>query len=123
MATSTKQPRQVPGERRPKMTTQQIKDLVATLYIARRDRAVNPEGHFDGAGRWYPSDAEDADGDGSRTRSPSRAWPYSYMLRCRTRQHVRCLVERGLAGQPVPADVAQALRAVVVVDTQIQAVA
>jgi|WetSurMetagenome_2_1015567.scaffolds.fasta_scaffold116164_3 hypothetical protein len=95
------------------MSQSAIRSLVQSIYENRRDRAVNPEGSFDRAGRWYPSEAEDANGDGSRTRSPSRAWPYSYMLRCRTRQHVRVLVERSLAGMPVPSDVASAVRSVV----------
>ena len=98
------------------MTQKQIKTLVQGIYEARRDRVVNPEGRFDGGGRWYPSEAEDADGDGSRTRRPSRAWPYSYMLRCRTRQHVRVLVERALAGHAVPSDVAVAVREAVGVE-------
>jgi hypothetical protein len=105
------------------MTHHQIKTLVQGIYEARRDRQVNPEGRFDGGGRWYPSDAEDADGDGSRTRSPSRAWPYSYMLRCRTRQHVRVLVERALAGQTVSSDVASAVCAAVAASIEIVQVA
>lgn len=96
------------------MTNSEIKSFVKTIYTARKDRAVNPEGSFDSAGRWYPSDAEDADGDGSSTRSPSRAWPYSYMLRCRTRQHVAVLVERALAGHRVPRDVAALVVAVAI---------
>jgi len=89
--------------------TKQIKSLTAAIYADRKDRAIHPEGSFDGAGRWYPSDREDQDGDGTSVRSPSRAWPYSYMLRCRTRQHCRALVEAGLAGRDVPADVERAI--------------
>lgn len=103
------------------MTQNQIKALVKGIYEARRDRQVNPEGSFDNAGRWYPTDREDA-GVSSSLRSPSRAWPYSYMVGCRTRKHVTVLVSRGLAGQDVPADVAQALHSVVV-EIQAQAVA
>ena len=84
--------------------------LVNEVYEARRDRRVHPEGTFDDGGRWYPSDREDADGSGSSVRSPSRAWPYSYMLRCRTKAHGRVLVERALAGEDVPADVAAVVR-------------
>lgn len=104
------------------MTTQQIKSLVQGIYEARRDRQVNPEGHFDGAGRWYPTDREDA-GVSRTLRSPSRAWPYSYMVGCRTRKHVAVLVTRALAGHDVPADVAQAVRVVAVAETSAQAVA
>ena len=93
------------------MTTQ-IKSLTAIIYSARKSRTTNPEGRFDSAGRWYPSDREDLEGDGSSVRSPSRAWPYSYMLRCRTRQHCRALVEACLAGLEVPVDVARAVSAI-----------
>jgi len=79
--------------------------LVDAIYGPRRAREVNPEGHFSGP-RWYPSDREDAGGSGTSTRSPSRAWPYSYMLRCRSRQHAAVLLERALAGRDVPPDVA-----------------
>jgi hypothetical protein len=92
------------------MTQNQIKSLVKGIYEARRDRQVNPEGHFDGAGRWYPSDSENAAGNlTSRLRSPSRAWPYSYMTGARTRKHVAVLVARALVGQTVPTDVARAI--------------
>ena len=69
-----------------KMTKLEIKVLVAAVYASRKDRTSHPEGKFDSKQRWYPSEIEDADGDGSSTRSPSAAWPYSYMLRCRTAQ-------------------------------------
>lgn len=92
------------------MTKKQVFVAAVKLaYAARRQRRVNPEGGFDRKGRWYPSDREDADGDGSSTRSPSRAWPYSYLLRCRTRQHVRVLVGRALARHDVPEDISRAL--------------
>lgn len=107
------------------MTTQTLKTLTQTAYEARRDRQVNPEGKFDGAGRWYPSQTEDADGSIERThRSPSRAWPYSYMTACRTRKHVKALVERALAGLQVPSDIASIVRAALATEsTQAQAVA
>jgi hypothetical protein len=67
--------------------TPELKTQIATVYAARRDRLVHPEGTFDDAGRWYPSDRENTAGLGG-IRSPSRAWPYSYMIACRTRKHV-----------------------------------
>lgn len=87
------------------MTTNTIKALVQVIYEERRDRRVNPEGTFDNAGRWYPSDAEDA-GVSSTHRSSSRAW----LTVCRTRKHVSVLVERALAGLGAPADVACAVK-------------
>jgi len=83
--------------------------LVDAIYGPRQVREVNPEGDFDNAGRWSPSARENAGGSGTSTRSPSRAWPYSYMLRCRTRQHAAVLLERALAGRDVPPDVAAVL--------------
>jgi hypothetical protein len=49
--------------------------------------------------------AFDAAGDGQNTRGPGRAWPYSYLLRCRTRQHCKVLVQAAIAGKEVPLDV------------------
>lgn len=86
-----------------------VKGLISEIYTARRNRAEHPEGKFDSGRRWYPSSREDAGGSGSSTRAPSRAWPYSYMLRCRTRQHVTVLAAAWLAGQDVPEDVIAAV--------------
>jgi hypothetical protein len=85
------------------------KAIVGAVYTARRDRVTHPEGTRDNADRWYPSARESADGDGTCVRSPSRAWPWSYMTRCRTRQHCAVLVARGLAGLDVPGDVLRAI--------------
>lgn len=56
------------------------------LFIARRERALNPSGTFDKGGRWWP------EGDEHRSccnvRAPSRAYPYSLMVHCRTAEHV-----------------------------------
>jgi len=91
-------------------TKAEVTRFVREIYEARKERRAHPDGKFDNQKRWYPNVCEDADGDGSSTRTPSAAWPYSYLLRCRTRQHVKVLVERGLAGLPVPDDVARALK-------------
>ena len=92
------------------MSQSQIKSIVDAIYTARKTRRTHPEGRTDNAGRWYPGDREDA-GVSSRIRSPSRAWPWSYMLACRTRKHVAQLVEIALRGGDVPADVARAIGA------------
>jgi hypothetical protein len=90
------------------------KSLVAAIYAARKNRTTHPEGNPDKRGRWYPTEREDAGGDGSSTRSPSVAWPWSYMLHCRTRKHCTVLVERALQGLDVPADVARIVGTVAV---------
>jgi hypothetical protein len=86
-----------------------VKAIVAIVYGLRNSRREHPEGSFDKAQRFYPSAREDADGDGTNVRSPSRAWPYSYMLRCRTRQHCAVLVRRAIDGLDVPPDVRRAV--------------
>lgn len=67
------------------MTTQL--ETAAREYISRRDRVSHPDGKFDGKSRWYPSDAERCDCCNS-VRSPSRAYPFSYMVHCRTIGHI-----------------------------------
>lgn len=57
------------------------------LYNERQSRDVDPDGTFDRAGRWYPSDTERC----SCCRyisSPTRSYPYSYMTHCRSSEHV-----------------------------------
>ena len=56
-------------------------------FKALQAREINPPGEFDDAGRWYPSDSEKCDCCES-IRSPSRSYPYSYMVHCRTLKHV-----------------------------------
>jgi len=53
----------------------------------RQNRKTNPKGTFDNAGRWYPS-ADERQPCCQQIRSPSRTFPYSFMLHCRTVVHV-----------------------------------
>lgn len=69
------------------------KHEIQKVYEARKARLLHPDGHFDNGGRWYPSDRENSDGFTAGIRSPSRAWPYSYMVAARTRKHVKALAE------------------------------
>jgi len=62
-------------------------ETAARVYISRRDSVSHPAGKFDNAGRWYPADAERCECCNA-VRSPSRAFPYSYMTHCRTIAHV-----------------------------------
>jgi transposase-like protein len=48
-------------------------------------RVWHPSGDFDDAGRWYPTRYCDCC---ESIRSPSRAFPYSLMVHCRTVSHV-----------------------------------
>ena len=56
----------------------------AILFIERKERIAHPKGSTDNAGRWYPSCRDKAVFPSNEYRSPSRAYPWSYMLACRT---------------------------------------
>jgi hypothetical protein len=58
----------------------------ASEYLNRQSRYSHPDGKFDNGGRWYPSQSEKC--DCCNVRRPSRAYPYSLMLHCRTIKHV-----------------------------------
>lgn len=57
----------------------------AQEYLLRRNRHSHPEGEFDSAKRWYPDESEKL--ETSLYRSPSRAWPFTYMKACRSQKH------------------------------------
>lgn len=59
----------------------------AQAYFRRKSRREHPEGQFDSAQRWYPSEDERQTCCG-KIRHPSRSYPYSYMVHCRTVEHV-----------------------------------
>lgn len=65
----------------------------ALEYLKRKARVSHPDGYFDKAKRWYPSDDEDC-GITSTIRAPSRGWPYSYLLAARSLVHVATLFEQ-----------------------------
>lgn len=59
----------------------------AQEYIARKNRTSHPAGNFDKAGRWEPDDEEHCECC-NYIRTPSRAYPFSYMTHCRTLDHI-----------------------------------
>lgn len=65
-------------------------DLAIKTYTDRRDRLAHPSGSFDRAGRFYP-DTDEWRHCCAAVRGPSRAYPYAYMLHCRTLAHVAAL--------------------------------
>lgn len=75
------------------METESITLVEAAKIVAwaRKERLDHPVGKFDNAGRWYPAAEENADDFTSGIRSPSREWPYSYMLAARTLKHCKAL--------------------------------
>jgi hypothetical protein len=77
---------QLPG--RPDVPAWRKALMAAGVYVSRKHHRTNPHGYFDHAGRWYPSDLlEWADCCG-KIRSPSRRWPFSYMVHCRSLTHI-----------------------------------
>jgi hypothetical protein len=70
---------------------QKIQDAVK-LYEDRQSRRQHPDGTFDNAGRWYPSAGEKCSCCGE-VRGPSRSYPYSYMVHCRTSKHIEQLMD------------------------------
>ena len=63
-----------------------VKEAYET-YRKRRDREEHPDGHFDSGGRWWPSESEER-GCCKSIRSPSRRYPYSLLVHCRTLRHI-----------------------------------
>ena len=61
-------------------------ELAAVItVIARRNRTAHPQGRFDNAKRWYPSELLECC---RGIREPSRALPFSLMTHCRTIEHI-----------------------------------
>ncbi len=83
----------------------EVKAGAASVYDDRQARLTHPDGGFDGAGRWYPSDSEECGDIKGVIRSPSRAWPNTYNRACRSRKHCVTLVEYGVLGCRSPRDV------------------
>ena len=72
---------------REKLQIDSLLHAAAKTYLARHDRVEHPAGGFDRAGRWVPSAIERQDCC-ECIRTPSRAYPYSLMLHCRSAEHV-----------------------------------
>jgi len=64
--------------------TQKLR-AAATRYIDLQSRLRHPLGDSDNAGRWYPNNEQECC---KGIRSPTRSWPWSLMLHCRTMVHV-----------------------------------
>lgn len=64
------------------MNNKEIKEVYKML----KNREINPSGSFDSGGRWYANNKELIN-----VRTPSRAWPYSEMVACRTLKYVKAV--------------------------------
>lgn len=62
--------------------------MAASVYISRKYLRTDPHGRFDRAGRWYPSDLMEWADCCGKIRYPSRKWPFSYMVHCRSLTHI-----------------------------------
>lgn len=69
------------------LTTEQFQPALAALvrYERRQARIEHPSGSFDKAKRWYPTGRDEEVIDAGR--SPSRSYPNSYNLACRSLAH------------------------------------
>lgn len=59
----------------------------AQMFLARQSRAQHPAGTFDKAQRWEP-DASEHRPCCNSIRTPSRSFPFSLMVHCRTAKHI-----------------------------------
>jgi hypothetical protein len=76
----------------PDITKNHSEIQAAVLYVLRKRRIVHPDGTFDKAQRWDPSENEHC-ACCNPIRAPTRAWPYSYMTHCRTLVHTATLLQ------------------------------
>lgn len=65
-------------------------EQAAKLFVDRQDRVSHPDGKSDNGGRWIPSNDEWCSCCAA-IRYPSRSWPWSLMVHCRTAEHVAAL--------------------------------
>ena len=69
-----------------------MKDPIDYLYKARLRGIVYPNGKTGKGNKWHPSDEEQCSCCKS-IREPSRAYPWSLMTHCRSKNHIRTLAE------------------------------
>ena len=69
------------------MTIQSKLNKAAKEYLDRKERSSHPDGYFDNAKRWYPSNEEGCECC-LEIRSPSRAFPMSLNQHCRSVDHI-----------------------------------
>lgn len=62
---------------------------VKEVYEMLKNRELHPSGKFDNGGRFYAKND-----DLINVRSPSRAFPYSQLVACRTLKYVRAVQEK-----------------------------
>ena len=60
-------------------------------YESRQARTSHPRGEFDSGGRWFPHPSMERQPCCDKIRQPSRSYPYSLNLHCRSKHHVASL--------------------------------
>jgi|GEM_PF-4337224 len=76
--------------RKVKIRKEEFEEKVKKEYAARKKRKSHPDGIFEKGNRWFPSDDEKCDCC-KEIRWPSWNYPFSLMVHCRTKKHVRNL--------------------------------
>jgi hypothetical protein len=66
------------------------KEIINTIYEMAKNREIHPCGAFDKAKRWQPCDV--LEGYMGSVRTPSRSYPFSYMIHCRTKKYITTMV-------------------------------
>jgi hypothetical protein len=64
-------------------------DFVKEVYKMLQEREIHPGGTFDSGGRFYAYHDDLID-----VRAPSRAWPNSHMIACRTLKYVKKVYDK-----------------------------
>jgi hypothetical protein len=64
-------------------------EIINEVYLQLKNREIHPSGTFDSAGRFHA-----ANSDLISVRAPSRAWPFSHMVACRTKKYVKAVCEK-----------------------------
>ena len=66
--------------------------IAAVCWVKRANRTEHPDGTFDKAKRWYPSDHE-WQWCCKSVRGPSRNFPYAYLTHCRSSVHIATMLK------------------------------
>lgn len=64
-------------------------EMIDIVYKMLQNREIHPSGKFDSNGRWYAKNDNLIN-----VRSPSRRWPYSQMVACRTKKYVQKVYDK-----------------------------
>lgn len=65
------------------------KEIINNVYEMLKSRTLHPSGKFDNSGKFFAEHA-----DLINVRNPTRAWPYSHMVACRTRKYVTAVCDK-----------------------------